>query len=159
MIHARIRARSAEAERRWQTRRDVTIATSAHARESGYDALIRNLSENGLLVETDAPLGVRDSFVVTLPDHGDCEAEVVWVKGALKGCRFHLPVPKCVVSALVLRSPLGDAPHMFEELRSVRMAMAEEEERHMPSALSIPALVMLLGIELAVLYFLFDPFR
>ncbi|RVQ68843.1 hypothetical protein EKN06_01025 [Croceicoccus ponticola] len=156
MIVARIRARSQEAERRWKVRRDVSIATSARQTsnlraEDGYSALIRNLSENGMLIETHAPLGPRDAFEIALPDHGECVAEVVWVKGELKGCRFFTPIPQAVVSAAVLRSPAeGAAQDIYDELRHVRMALDHEEQRHMPSALSIPGLVLLLVFEVLV---------
>lgn len=152
MIHATIRARSVEAERRWQVRRDVAIATSARAaNRRGHAALIRNLSENGLLIETDAPLAPRDSFEITLPDHAYVAAEVVWAKGNLKGCRFFAPIPKSVVSAAVLLSPAeGEGEDIYRELRQVRRELDHEEERHLPTALSIPGLVLLLVIELLV---------
>lgn len=153
MIHARIRARTKEAERRWQVRRDVAIATSTRLIEdgAGHAALIRNLSENGLLVETAAPLGPRDTFEITLPNHHEVAAEVVWVKGDLKGCRFFAPIPRAVVSAAVLLSPAqGEAQDIYGELRQVRRELDHEEERHLPTALSVPGLALLLVIELLV---------
>lgn len=153
MIHARIRARTKEAERRWQVRRDVAIATSARSGDDGpgHAALIRNLSENGLLIETEAPLGPRDSFEITLPDHHAVAAEVVWARGDLKGCRFFTPIPRAVVSAAVLLSPAeGEAQDIYRELRQVRSELDHQEERHLPTALSVPGLALLLVIELLV---------
>ncbi len=153
MIHARIRARTKEAERRWQVRRDVAISASARPADdaAGYAALIRNLSENGLLIETAAPLGPRDAFEITLPDHGEVAAEVVWVKGDLKGCRFFTAIPRAVVSAAVLLSPAeGEAQDIYRELRQARRELDLEEERQMPTALSVPGLALLLVIELLV---------
>ncbi|WP_066560594.1 PilZ domain-containing protein [Croceicoccus bisphenolivorans] len=157
MLVARIRARSRDAERRWNVRRDVDIATSARAEDGdGYAAYIRNLSENGLLIETKAPLGPRDTFEVSLPDYAECVAEVVWAKGDLKGCRFYAPIPKSVVSAAVLRSPVeGSSEQIYDELRHARLAIDDEEKRHMPETLSVPGLVFLLVAEIAILGLLF----
>ena len=152
MIIARIRARSVEAERRWQVRRDVNLATSATAAEGGHAALVRNISENGLLIETTAPLGPRDAFEIDLPEIGTCVAEVVWYKGDLKGCRFFAPIPRAVVSAAVLRSP-ADNSHgaLHEELRFARMALDEGEPAPSLSPLSPRALASLLVLEAVVL--------
>lgn len=157
MLIARIRARSQEAERRWNVRRPVGIATSARGGAGeGYSAYIRNLSENGLLIETKAPLGPRDTFEIDLPDHADCAAEVVWAKGDLKGCRFFAPLPRAVVSAAVLRSPVeGSSQQIYDHLRHARLAIDDEEERQMPSSLSVPALVFLLLAEIAILGLLY----
>lgn len=157
MIVARIRARSAEAERRWQVRRDVAIPTSASKGEGGYAALVRNLSENGLLIETAAPLGPRDTFEIDLPHHGTCTAEVVWYKGDLKGCRFFTPIPKAVVSAAVLRSPTeGSADEIYEQLYFTRMMLDDVETIHASSALSLPALAFLLVAEVAAFVLLLE---
>lgn len=157
MLMARIRARSAEAERRWAVRREVDIATSARSDLGGdYAAVVRNLSENGLLIETTAPLAPRDSFAIALPDHDESVAEVVWAKGDLKGCRFLAPIPRSVVSAAVLRSPPETAAErIHDELRQARLAIAAEERRQMPATLSVPALAMILGAEVVVLGLLF----
>ncbi|AKM09570.1 PilZ domain-containing protein [Croceicoccus naphthovorans] len=161
MIHSRIRARTEEAERRWQVRRDVQIHTSARSasdgpdESDGYAARIRNLSENGMLVESDAPLGPRDSFEIDIPEFGPCPAEVVWTKGDLKGCRFFAPLPKSVVSAAVLRSPVEEADAaLYEQLRQTRMIIDDEERRHLPHALSVPAMALILAAEIAVIVYL-----
>lgn len=157
MLMARIRARSPEAERRWAVRREVDIATSARSDAGGdYAAVVRNLSENGLLIETAAPLGPRDSFAIALPDHDESVAEVVWTRGDLKGCRFLAPIPKSVVSAAVLRSPPEiTADRIHDELHQARLAIASEERRQMPATLSIPALALILGAEVVIFGLLF----
>jgi hypothetical protein len=68
-------------------------------------ALIHNLSEHGLRIETDAALRVNEIIHVDLPGAGRVDAKIIWVRESFVGCRFIVPVTKAAVSAALLRSP------------------------------------------------------
>ena len=68
-------------------------------------ALVHNLSETGLLIETSDGLELGEVIDVELPETGLRAAKVVWRSEDLFGCQFEQPVPKAAVSAALLRSP------------------------------------------------------
>lgn len=70
---------------------------------------IHNISEDGLLIETIAPLNPNDSFEVDLPHSGPVAATVVWIRDRFAGCRFERPVSKATLSAAALRSVVTPA--------------------------------------------------
>lgn len=72
--------------------------------ETGIRVLIHNISETGLLLESDAALSVGDRIEIDLPHGGDSWASVVWISEHLIGCRFDTPVSQAVLSAAQLRS-------------------------------------------------------
>jgi len=130
-------------ERRWRVKHDVAIDVPDAGVPRNQVVTVRNLSENGLLVESTAPLPVGSTFSFTLADAGETSAEVVWQKGSLHGCRFHVPLPKSAVNAAVLRSPIG--PHLLER-KEPGLALNETEEfmkREPPISLSVPTIVAL----------------
>ena len=74
------------------------------------NALIRNLSQRGLLIETTADLVVGEEIEVGLPEAGAAAARVIWTKGSFFGCEFLTPVSKAAVSAALLLAPVERAP-------------------------------------------------
>ena len=56
------------------------------------DAEILNLSNDGLLVKTDAALSLDDPLEVVLPQSGAVEARVVWSADGMYGCSFKQPI-------------------------------------------------------------------
>jgi hypothetical protein len=72
---------------------------------SGVDALVHNLSESGMLIETLDDLTVGEVIQVELPQASARSVEVVWKRGQLFGCQFEQPIAKASVSASLLRSP------------------------------------------------------
>jgi len=65
-------------------------------------ALIHNLSETGLLIETAADLEVGESLQIDLPHAGLTSALVNWSRGQLVGCEFASPVSSASISAALL---------------------------------------------------------
>jgi hypothetical protein len=85
-------------------RRTLRLQVSARLSGGAVEAEIRNLSENGLLVETTMDLVIGDVLYFELPQAGTRQAQVVWSRGRLFGCEFKTALSKGVVSAALLRS-------------------------------------------------------
>ncbi|WP_066774976.1 PilZ domain-containing protein [Croceicoccus mobilis] len=110
MFIARLHTEKAVRDGRSRARRTVRVEVEAKAASSGSPAIIRNLSETGLLLETRAALRPGETLHIDLPISGECAAEIVWIDGVRHGCRFLLPIPKATVSAAELISPFLDQP-------------------------------------------------
>ena len=82
----------------------LEVGTTPSSQE-GTPALIRNLSERGLLLETNTRLSPGEMIAVDLPEVGATVAEVIWSEGGFYGCEFIRPVTKAAVSAALLRAP------------------------------------------------------
>ena len=102
---AQIITSSESQEARSAGRRILRLHVVASTSGDETDALIHNLSEYGLLVETKASLFEGDTLEVDLPEAGVTAAVVVWTRSGLAGCEFQRPVPTAIVSAALLRSP------------------------------------------------------
>lgn len=77
---------------------------------------IHNISEDGLFIETIAPLNPDESFEVDLPHSGPAVAKVVWTRDRFSGCRFERPISIATLSAASLRSAV--TPAVLTEDRS-----------------------------------------
>lgn len=95
-------------------------------------ALIRNLSERGLLIETAADLAIGDTLHVDLPEAGVAEARIVWRDGSFFGCEFLTPVSKAAVSAALLLAPAERAPATELPALPANSAFGDELERAEP---------------------------
>ncbi len=67
-------------------------------------AVIQNLSQTGLLMQTTARLDVGEMLDVDIPEVGLVSAAVIWMSGDLFGCQFREPITRSALSAAVLRS-------------------------------------------------------
>ena len=94
----------ARASGRRTLRLEVSVSTSGDAN----NALIHNLSEHGLLVETAESLLEGEMIEVDLPEAGVTAAIIVWTRSGLAGCRFQRPISTAAVSASLLRSPASE---------------------------------------------------
>ncbi|MFN9579759.1 MAG: helix-turn-helix domain-containing protein [Novosphingobium sp.] len=84
-------------------RRQLRLEVSGELNGSRANVTVHNISESGLLIETDQALAVGEWFSLTLPEAGAVEAEVVWVSEQLHGCRFATPISRAALSASQLR--------------------------------------------------------
>lgn len=74
-------------------------------------ALIHDLSETGLRLETASGFDLGETLIVELPFVGVVEAQVVRKDANSYGCQFVTPVSKATVNAALLRSrPLRPVP-------------------------------------------------
>jgi hypothetical protein len=71
-------------------------------------ALVHNLSEMGLLIETSDDLTLGEIIQIDLPEACARAAKVVWQSDQLFGCQFEMPIARAAVSAALLRSPPCD---------------------------------------------------
>ena len=86
-------------------RRTLSLRVPALSAGGTDAALVHNLSEHGLRIETDAVVQSGEMIRVELPEAGAVDARVVWAGDGFAGCRFLTPIPKAAVSAALLRSP------------------------------------------------------
>lgn len=91
-------------ERRSSGRRTLRLRLTAVAETGASPALVYNLSERGLLLETESPLQPGDLLIVELPEAGATPAEVIWARDGVAGCAFETPLPAAAVSAALLRA-------------------------------------------------------
>ena len=90
---------------RRSSRRGLRLRVAASVAEASADALIHNLSEEGLLLETATPLQVGDRVEVELPRARGAAAVVMWTRDNLYGCKFEREISQATVSAALLLSP------------------------------------------------------
>ena len=96
-------------DERSAVRRRLRLGMSASSSGHVAMALIVNISETGLLIETLLDLAVGDTLEVEIPGAIVTSARVVWTKGFLAGCEFARPVSIGAVSAAQLMSPAAPA--------------------------------------------------
>jgi hypothetical protein len=107
---ARLTTDTRTSDNRNAVRRSLRLEVRAFSRIEPRSALIRNLSERGLLIETATDLAIGETIHVDLPEAGTSEARIVWRKGSFFGCEFLTPVSRAAVSAALLLAPLERAP-------------------------------------------------
>lgn len=93
-------------DERSTARRTLGLDVPAYASGDSTEALIHNLSETGLLIETSVELQVGESLQVELSHAGITSALVIWSRGQLVGCEFAAPVSSAAISAALLRNPI-----------------------------------------------------
>ena len=68
---------------------------------AGSRVVIHDLSEQGMLLETDARLVDGETVDLVIPGAGSAEAAVIWNSGRYFGCRFENPLTSAAVSAAI----------------------------------------------------------
>jgi hypothetical protein len=127
-------------------RRTIRLQVSAQLAGGAVQADIRNLSENGLLVETTMDLAIGEILHFELPQAGIRQAQVVWSRGRLFGCEYKTALTKGVVSAALLRSA-NERSGRDASVRSVDVSPPEERDfRDAMDASSLPVLVISLVV-------------
>jgi hypothetical protein len=110
-VLAHLDAPKPASDRRSAHRRALSLTIDGTVAGDGMPAIVHDLSETGLLLETLAELGVGDEIDVNLPRLGTTRARVVWSSGAYLGCEFQGRITPGAVSAALLRSaPAGTNP-------------------------------------------------
>lgn len=144
-LHAELISYSDPEERRSSGRRTLRLQLPAVAETGASPALVYNLSERGLLLETAAELQPGDLLVVDLPEAGATPAEVIWAREGFAGCKFARPLSAAAVSAALLRADPEPPRHEDIEFR------AQDEEWTEPSgSIESPWLNVLVMTALAV---------
>ncbi len=107
---AEIRVDLHESERRRSERRPMRLPSESAGSANPVSATVRNLSETGLMIETAQDLAANDAVTVRLPMVGEVAATVIWARGPFYGCEFERPLPRAIVSAALLQSPIEESP-------------------------------------------------
>lgn len=85
---------------RRQRRHKLFLETEARGPQSSVGmVIVYDISDTGLLIETESRLKAGEMIEVSLPQAGLMEAEVMWVGGEIYGCRFTQELPRAVVGA------------------------------------------------------------
>jgi hypothetical protein len=114
-------------DERARARRTLRLQVSVASEGRSLDrVLAHNISETGLLIETQADLRVGERFAVDLPS-GLRSAKVVWSSDRLFGCRFLEEATSGVVSAALLRAPPAQSSNSPWLERSPAVAAGETD--------------------------------
>lgn len=103
---AELRTDARPGDERGAVRRTLRLEVQSSTVTDAASALIHNLSETGLLIETSVKLDVGEIIAVEMPEVGATAARVVRADGAFFGCEFVKRAPKAAVSAALLRAPV-----------------------------------------------------
>ncbi|MXP27340.1 helix-turn-helix domain-containing protein [Porphyrobacter algicida] len=90
-----------DSERRQEERRNLLFATTGAA-ENGEEGpvLVRDISSQGILVETDEALPLGTALELELPGAGRVSARVIWQGEKLAGCRLEGTVSQDTIDAV-----------------------------------------------------------
>lgn len=103
------------ADRRHSPRWRVELLVSLGSAPRLGRSVVRNLSEDGMLLETEAGLGIGDTILVDLPGADQTEARIVWRQDSSFGCAFSTPIPSAVISAALLQAPPDNSRDVTRE--------------------------------------------
>jgi hypothetical protein len=86
-------------------RRKLSLAAhGATAAQMFATVVIHDLSETGVLIETNEKLVTGERLEIDIPEAGAPAAAVMWSSGRYFGCQFDQRLSKAAVSAALLRS-------------------------------------------------------
>lgn len=148
---AEIQANEPSTDPRGAARRTLRLEVPAVTSRDRTNALIHNLSETGLLIETSAVVEVGDRLDIDLPNAGPTEARVIWAQGEYVGCEFIARVSKGSVSAALLRAP-AETPAQLQLAGAPAALWSDigDPELDLPAAPHQAALTTSLAASLAV---------
>jgi transcriptional regulator with XRE-family HTH domain len=82
----------------------------AQAKDGEFEATVHNISEFGLVMESDAPLAAGNPVDVKLPHSGAAGSHVAWVSGRLAGLDFAIPISQISLGAARLQGAVALGP-------------------------------------------------
>lgn len=83
------------------------------------NVLIHNVSESGLLMESQAELKIGEKIDIEMPHAGVTRAKIIWNSGNLYGCQFDVPVSSATLSAAQLRGTVDGQEGIHTPRRSL----------------------------------------
>lgn len=152
---AEIRTEPAISDQRAAVRLTLRLGVAAYSSGNATKALILNLSETGLLIETSVKLAVGETLRVDVPVSSESTARVVWTEGLLVGCEFVVPISKAAVSAAQLQTPI-EAADSIHSLWPPRTEPEDDNDNfggELPGGKTVMLISLFTGL-LAVLIFL-----
>jgi hypothetical protein len=91
-------------ERRGAERRKLRFESMLTATRPPAKVVVLDLSEAGFMFHADEDLALQEVFEVELPQAGAVEAQVLWKRSTLYGCKFLSPVSRGTISAVMLQA-------------------------------------------------------
>lgn len=86
-------------------RRSLSLGVRAQTSDQVSTALILDISENGLMLETAVPLAVGEVLKLDIPEAGTPTVRVIWRVQLRAGCEFVGDISRAALSAALLASP------------------------------------------------------
>ena len=87
-------------DKRRQRRHKLLLEVEARGPASLTGAVIvHDISDSGILIETESRLKVGEMIEVNLPQAGVMIAEIMWIGGEIYGCKFTREISPAAVSA------------------------------------------------------------
>lgn len=74
------------------------------------EVLVHNISQLGMVLETDEPFAIGDPINIKLPQSGGARARVAWTSGPLIGFDFDRPISRVTLDAARLRGAVAVTP-------------------------------------------------
>jgi len=151
-LAAEILTKRLEGDERTAVRRSLRLGVSAHSSGDVAMALVLDISETGLLLETVVELAVGETLQVDIPEAGAAAIQVVWTDGLLAGCEFRNAISTAVVSAAQLKSRpdagsrVFNAPSKETELRIETYPQARDDAPGQVTVVMITTLVAVLAL-------------
>ena len=108
-LRARLVRQSQDLERRDAERHNLALEILASAPGETSNAMLLDLSQSGMRIETKVALQVGDTLSVQLNGRDAVTARVVWHDGDVSGCEFDTRLDERVVMETLLRSPFVDS--------------------------------------------------
>ena len=111
-------------------------------------AIILNISETGLLLETLVKLEVGETLHVDIPEAPSSAIRIIWTEGLLAGCEFVRPVSTGTVSAAQLKASAGSGqgPALEPGRRSAPGDYDRDERNFEKTIVSISALITVVAL-------------
>lgn len=79
-------------------------------KDGEFEAVVHNISEFGLVMESDAPLAKGNPVDIKFPHSGAVGSNVAWVSGRLVGLDFAVPISRITLSAGRLQGAVALGP-------------------------------------------------
>lgn len=97
-------------DERGMTRRSLRLAVEGSSQGLGaVKAVVHNLSETGILIESPIDLAVGEVVNFEMPHAGTVPATIKWASGRFFGCEFAQPIAPSGVSAALLKAEFEPA--------------------------------------------------
>jgi len=126
-LAARLEHAESETDRRNSDRRTLRLRVpGSTVSEGGVDVLVHDISETGLLIETNVDLALGTVLDIDFPEIGLRAATVMWNRDQFYGCEFETPVSKAGLSAALLKSYAGRQAPSERDYQSEDVAVEPE---------------------------------
>ncbi|MBA2466729.1 MAG: PilZ domain-containing protein [Sphingomonas sp.] len=104
-LGAEILTERVSGDQRGAVRRTLSLGVRTHSGGDVAMALVLNISQTGLLLETVVRLEVGETLHVDIPEAATSLVRIVWTDGLLAGCAFVDPLSTAAISAAQLKAP------------------------------------------------------